>query len=169
MKTLYIIRHAKSSWSQMDLSDHDRPLNTRGKVNAPFMGRKLMEKGEHIDTFLSSTAKRAITTASCIAEAFGEKRSSIHQSSGIYHAGKRELLEHINAIDDKNDSAAIFGHNPGFTDLANYITGEWIDNIPTCGIVKIEFEVDTWAAVSGGNGRMLWFDYPKRYDEMQGL
>lgn len=169
MKTLYIIRHAKSSWRELDLSDQERPLNKRGKLNAPFMAEQLKKKEGHIDHFLSSTAKRAITTATAIAAAFGVERAAIEQSSGIYHAGRRELLEHINALDNRHASVAIFGHNPGFTDLANHLTGEWIDNIPTCGMVKVEFDVEEWGAISGDLGRLVWFDYPKRYPEMQGL
>jgi len=153
----------------MSQGDHERPLNKRGKASAPFMGQKLKEKGEQIEVFYSSTAKRALTTAVHIGEALGISPEEIHQKSEIYHAGRMGILEVINGVNDKFVSAAIFGHNPGFTDMANYLTGEWIDNIPTCGIVKIEFDVDTWEAVSGGNGRMVWFDYPKRYPEMQGL
>jgi len=168
MKTLYIIRHAKSSWKDLGIGDHDRKLNERGKLSAPFMGKKLAEKGEQIDIYLSSTAKRAFRTARYIAKAFGLKKNEIIQKNELYHAGQRDMLKMINAIHNSHNSAAVFGHNPGFTDLSNHLTGELIDNIPTCGIVKIEFEVDTWEAISGGNGRLIWFDYPKRYPEMQG-
>lgn len=167
MKTLFICRHAKSSWKDLSIGDHDRKLNERGKLNAPFMGKKLIEKNEEIDIFLSSTAKRAFRTARYIAKAFGLKKGEIGRKNELYHAGQRDILRVINGIHNSHNSAAIFGHNPGFTDLANHLSGEWIDNIPTCGIVKIEFDVDTWEAVSGGNGRMIWFDYPKRYPEMQ--
>jgi len=169
MKTLYIIRHAKSSWKDMSVGDHDRKLNDRGKVNAPFMGKKLFEKGEDIDIFLSSTAKRAFRTARYVAKAFGVKKGDVIRKNEIYHAGTRDMLRMINDIHNSHDSVSVFGHNPGFTDLANHLTSELIDNIPTCGMVKIEFDVDTWEAVSGGNGTLSWFDYPKRYPEMQGL
>lgn len=165
MKTLYLIRHAKSSWKDLSQGDFNRPLNNRGKLNAPFMGKQWKARGEEVDRFISSPAKRAITTARIITKELGSK--AIHEDEKIYHASLSELLNIINELDDHLNSVAVFGHNPGFTALAEYLSGEDIRNMPTTGMVRIDFEFDHWRMVSKETGRLIWFDYPKRYPEMQ--
>ncbi len=161
MKTLYINRHAKSSWANMGMADFDRPLNNRGENDAPMMGKRLKEKGIIPDFVLSSPANRAITTARTIATEIGYSLENIKEDRNIYHASEVSILEIIKQQDDEIASLMIFGHNPGFTDLASILSGRWFDNIPTCGIVALKFEVSKWSEVSAGNGEILFFDYPK--------
>ena len=162
MKTLYIVRHAKSSWRFPELRDFDRPLNKRGKKNAPEMGKRL--KARHIlpDLLMTSPANRAITTAREIAEKIGYPEANIRENDGIYHSSETTLLEIIKKTDNSINELMLFGHNPGFTDLANLAGDQWIDNIPTCGIVAIEFDVNSWRSIKPKSGRNLFFDYPKR-------
>lgn len=167
MKTLYINRHAKSSWKFENLNDFDRPLNSRGKMAADFMAKKLKEKGSTFDLIISSPANRALSTAEYFSDEFNYDHSHIEEAHSMYHADHGTLLTIIDNLPDKFNSVMLFGHNPGFTNLANILTGDTLGNIPTCGIVKINFEVDKWIEVIPGIGSMEFFDYPKRYKEMQ--
>jgi len=161
MKTLYINRHAKSSWDHPDLSDFDRPLNKRGLGDAPEMGKRLSDKNEGIELFVSSPANRAITTARLIAKEVGYPPEKIKEIRDIYHASARSILEIVNGFDAQYDRIIIFGHNPGFTDLTENLTGEYLGNMPTCGICKVEFHVDSWKDVGYESGVLKFFDYPK--------
>lgn len=164
MRTLFLIRHAKSSWADPGMSDFDRPLNKRGKMNAPFMGKLLAKENILPDLIISSPAKRAITTAKKIAKEINYKNENILLNEKIYEASEKTLLKIINEISDKNKTVFMIGHNPGFTALLNYLTEENISNIPTCGIVEINFEIDSWKEVSNGMGKLVRFDYPKKFD-----
>ena len=163
MKKLYLVRHAKSSWKQPELSDFERPLNKRGKRDAPFMGNILNEKGIMPDLIISSPAVRAYTTARIIAEEIGYPPEKIETNEDIYEASAGEILDIINGIEDHNNTVMIFGHNPGFTSLSNYLSGKFIDNIPTCGISIIEFDVDKWEDVVLNGGKLISFEFPKKY------
>ncbi len=162
MKTLFLVRHAKSSWKDSSIDDSDRPLNKRGKRDAPFMGELLKEKVVNPDLVISSPAKRASKTAQIIAEQIGYSKRDIIYSEEIYEASSRELLDFIKKIDDKYNSVMLFGHNPGFTMLNNFLSKQYIDNIPTCGIVALEFN-NTWKEIDKNTAKMIFFDYPKRY------
>ena len=162
MKTLYIARHAKSSWDFPELTDIDRPLNGRGNKNAPEMGQRLFKRNIKPDLLLSSPANRAFTTAQKIAQEIGYPLEEISTSQEIYHVGSGELMDIVRGQNDSINSLMIFGHNPGFTWFANSLTGENIDNIPTCGIVAIEFDVDSWSNIEAGEGKLIFFDYPKK-------
>lgn len=161
MKTLFVNRHAKSSWDHPDLSDFDRPLNKRGLKDAPEMGARLSDRNEGIELFVSSPANRAITTARLMAKEVDYPLDKIVEIPDIYHASARTLLEIVNSFDDKYNRVIIFGHNPGFTDLSENLTGEYLNNVPTCGICKIEFQVDSWKEVGFESGMLKYFDYPK--------
>lgn len=165
MKTLYLIRHAKSSWAEPDMQDFERPLNERGKKNAPFMAKTLKNKGVFPDLILSSPAKRANKTAHIFAEELNFAAKKIEMNEKIYHASVSALLKTVCAIDSKHEIVFLFGHNPGLTDFANYLTRGNIYNIPTTGIVKITFDLENWSEVSEGNGMLAMFDYPKNYAE----
>jgi phosphohistidine phosphatase len=167
MKTLFINRHAKSSWKFENLNDFDRPLNSRGRKSAEFMAKRFKERGESFDLILTSPANRAISTAEAFAEAFDYDHALIEEAHSMYHADHGTLLTIIDNMPDAFNSIILFGHNPGFTNLANVLTGETLGNIPTCGIIKIEFDVNSWEEVVPGLGEMKFFDYPKRYEEMQ--
>lgn len=146
----------------MDLSDIDRPLNKRGKRDAPFMGKILAEKGIKPDLIISSPAKRAKRTALAIAEEIGYPESKIEYDENIYESSSRELLEIVQSIDEKHNTVMIFGHNPGFTMLHNYLCTHYIDNIPTSGIVGLEFN-SGWNEISKNSATFLFFEYPKLY------
>jgi phosphohistidine phosphatase len=163
MKTLYIIRHAKSSWNYPGLSDFERPLNERGKRDAPRMGKRLKEKGVRPDLFLSSPAKRAFSTAKRIANVLGYEKEHIKTDKKLYHADDETMLEVIHGLKNKYNEVMVFGHNPGLTDFVNALmdTEHPIDNIPTSGVVCFQFQTDAWATITWGTGHLLFFDYPK--------
>lgn len=160
-KYLYLIRHAKSSWEDSSLRDFDRPLNKRGLRDAPEMGRRLAEKQVLADLMLTSPANRALTTCKLIAAEIDFPQEAIEKDDDIYHAGPSTLLDVINDIDNTWRTVLLFGHNPGFTDLANQLNGTNIDNIPTCGIVLCKFDTDSWEEIRFGSGTQLFFDFPK--------
>jgi phosphohistidine phosphatase len=164
MKTLYVIRHAKSSWDDVNLSDFDRPLNERGKRDAPRMGKRLKEKEIHPDQLISSPAKRAMSTCKRIAEVLALKKDCIKAEPALYHADADQILNVVRQINPKNDTIFIFGHNPGmteFVELMNPDKTKVIDNIPTCGVVALQFPTHDWQSVDFGKGKLLFFDYPK--------
>lgn len=163
MKKLYIIRHAKSSWSDAELNDFERPLNKRGKLNAPMMGERLKEKGVMADIIISSPAKRAKSTAEMIAKEIGYEKKVLFDEN-IYESSVDELRKILTALDDKNSTVFLVGHNPELNMLVDYYV-KFYENIPTCGVVKIEFECDKWANIEPKNAKLISFDYPKNSDE----
>ena len=162
MKTLFIVRHAKSSWDDHTLADIDRPLNGRGKRDAPEMGRRLKNRSVLPDLMISSTAKRARKTARKIAGEIGYDKNDIILLDSLYHAGVSSIHQLIKQTQEYVDTLMIFGHNPGFTDFANFIARTEIYNIPTCGIVQIRFDTTSWQEVDPSNSKLIDFDYPKK-------
>lgn len=163
MKTLYLVRHAKSSWSDTSLMDWQRPLNKRGKRDAPFMGKLIAEKGIRPNALVTSTAVRAYTTAEAFASAFGYDKESIVYDNDLYGASVMELMNIVNNLDDDWDVAMLFGHNMTYTDFANVYATPALDNVPTTGVVAIQFKVDLWEEVTRKNGQFLFFEYPRKY------
>ena len=161
MKKLFIVRHAKSSWDHPELDDYDRPLNKRGKRNAPEMGQRLANRKVKPDAMVTSPAKRAAATARRIAEQISFPVSDIQKEAMLYHGSVTNMINVIQATSDAVDSLMIFGHNPGLTDLANRLSGSDIYNIPTCGIVEIEFSVAHWKEIELSTGKLVTFDFPK--------
>jgi phosphohistidine phosphatase len=161
MKTLILVRHAKSDWSHEGLSDIERPLNDRGRKDAPEMAKRLRKKGLKIDLFLSSPAKRAFRTARFFAEEFDVKKDDIQVEKKLYGAMPNQFEEVIASLKDKDDIIAIFSHNPGITDFANSLCEVRTDNIPTCGMFAVQADVDSWAAFAKAEKKFLFYDYPK--------
>ena len=161
MKHLFIVRHAKSSWDSPGLDDYDRPLNGRGKKNAPEMGQRLANRKVTPDVMITSPAKRAYTTAKKIAGKISFPKADIRKEPLFYHGSTRDMLSVLQSISDSIETLMIFGHNPGLTDLTNFLSGSDIYNIPTCGIAEIEFDVSSWTKVGGDTGNLVTFDYPK--------
>ncbi len=162
-KTLFLIRHAKSSWDNISLSDFERPLNERGKIDAPKMASRLKKRNIEIDSFISSPAKRAKKTAEYFIKEFGEKADDIILVSALYDAGTNNFSDTIKDIDDKYKSAAIFSHNPGITAFANQLIDKAnIDNMPTCSVFAIKADVEKWKDFSRAKKEFLFFDYPKK-------
>lgn len=164
-KKLLIIRHAKSDWADINLSDFDRPLNKRGKKNAPEMAKRLVKRGLFPKQLVSSPALRAMTTAEYFAKELGIKKSEILKDPEIYEALTQSLLDTINHLDDRSDLTALFGHNPGITQLVNDLCNSNIYNIPTCGMALIRFPFDHWEMVSRGTGELIFFDYPRNEED----
>lgn len=161
MKTLILVRHAKSSWKDDSLADRDRPLNRRGKRDAPEMGRRLAARGGAPDLIVSSPAVRALTTARMIAEAVGYPEAAIREDERLYLAAATELLEAIRGLDDGHDRVFLFGHNPGLTELVNELSKPAVENVPTCGVVELRLTADRWVDVSPETVRRANFDTPK--------
>lgn len=162
VKNLFLVRHAKSDWSNPGQKDFDRELNSRGVSDAPRMGRKLYELGVKPELVISSPAARATLTAEYISEQLHYDSEKILLNEEVYEASVRSLLAVINAIPDHYNNVLMVGHNPAFTYIAESLTKQPIDNIPTCGIVHIEFNIDSWMEVSGGTGNLKWFIFPKK-------
>lgn len=163
MKNLVVVRHAKSSWDEPALSDIDRPLNHRGKRDAPLMGGILQARGLVPDRILSSPAKRARKTARLIAKEIGYDAEAIDIRDSLYMDGVPALMALIQGLNDAWERVYLIGHNPDLTELVNRLTDENIENVPTCGIASIEFDVDSWLHIMVGSGRLALFDYPKRH------
>ncbi|MCF6310176.1 MAG: histidine phosphatase family protein [Sulfurimonas sp.] len=162
MKKLYIIRHAKSSWKDMELDDYNRPLNKRGKANAPFMGSILKKQKVQPDIIISSPVLRAKTTAKIIAKEVKYSKKIVFRDD-MYESSPSRLHKILTKIDDKHSIAFLFGHNPELNMLAeNYV--DFDENIVTCGVVEIEFDCNKWIDISAKNATLVSFDYPKKYN-----
>ena len=161
MKELILVRHAKSSWKDSSLGDRERPLNNRGERDAPEMGARLARRKQRPDLMVSSPAVRALETARIIAGKLGYPRKDIEVEERLYGAGLAELLDAIRNTDDSVAMLVLFGHNPGLTELANHLGPRLIPNLPTCGVLHLEFEADTWSVVGHARGNEVLFDYPK--------
>lgn len=162
MKRLYLVRHAKSSWKDPELDDFDRPLNKRGKRDAPFMGQRLSEANVRPDLIISSPAKRAAKTAKIIAAQIAYPLKKIQWIESLYAAGTLILLQILREIDDSAEQAMLVGHNPGLTLLAELLTSEAVDNIPTSGVFALDLDLGSWTQAGEGNGIPVFFDYPKK-------
>ena len=162
MRTLYLIRHAKSSWGNPGLRDFDRPLNDRGLHDAPKMAQLLSEAGIKPDMLVSSPAKRALTTALFFAEALNIDAAEVVRELSIYEAIPTEILRIISDLPESAQTAVLFGHNPTFTEVANrFVENDFIDNIPTCGIVKINSTATSWREFYEGNSKVTACYFPK--------
>src|SRR5688572_15073277 len=163
MKTVVFIRHAKSSKKTKKLRDIERPLSKRGMKDAPLMSRVL--KNTHLvpQVIMSSPAERAIKTAQLIGQEFDFTPSTIVSDPNLYMESKSSLLNTIKQFDNRYDTIFVVSHNPGLTDLVNYLSLETIDNIPTCGAIAIQVDSESWDELDMGNGKMLFFETPKQH------
>ncbi len=163
MKILYLVRHAKSSWDDPSLDDFDRPLNKRGKEDAPTMGKRL--KGLEIlpDLIISSPAARAAKTANKIAKQLGYSKKKISWLDSLYHASSQELLRIVQSTSPAVEMLMLFGHNPGLTDFANGLGDEKVENIATTGVYALQLEVNDWQQVKANHqAKVLFYEYPKK-------
>lgn len=163
MKKLYIVRHAKSSWEDFQINDFDRPLNTRGLNDAQMMGKKFKELGFISQFIISSSANRALTTARILSDNMAINAAKIIESKDLYLAEPSSMIKLINESKNEINSLMLVGHNPGMTQLINYLTGENLYNLPTCALSGIQFDVDDWKALSVGLGKQFAYEYPKKY------
>jgi len=163
MKTLYLIRHAKSSWKDIDLKDYERPLNKRGLRDAPFMASLLQQDNILPELIISSPAIRAYNTAIIFAEIMGYDIKKIEQHKRLYEADIDDFVNVISPINDEIKTLFIFSHNPGITLFNNWLADKRIDNIPTTGIVRLELKIKKWENISFDCGKLITFDFPKKY------
>ncbi len=165
MKTVYYSRHAKSSWEYLNLKDIHRPLNKRGKQDAPLMAKqlKLLLKGQKINAILSSTSQRTRETLIPFAETFGISADKVVFDPSLYLADADYLVEALFQLSDEFDSVLLFAHNPGITDLASRIASFPVDNVPTCGLFQVEFAANSWTEVQVPKSKMGFFTFPKMY------
>jgi len=161
MKTLILVRHAKSSWDDPSISDFDRPLNDRGKKDAPEMAERLKDKGLKIDLFVSSPAKRARKTARIFAKEFGVEKEDIKLVEDLYMASPSVFSVVVEGLNNKAATVALFSHNPGITEYASSLTNVRIDNMPTCSVFAAQASVDKWSEFEAAEKSFLFFDYPK--------
>jgi phosphohistidine phosphatase len=159
MKRLYLVRHAKSDWIDASLPDIERPLNDRGRVDAPKMAKTLVSKSYIPDLIITSPAVRAKTTADYFIAAYQNVPSEL--DSKLYHADIDDIINTCIHIDDKNNSIMIFCHNPGITYFANVICDANIDNVPTTGVLVIDVDTPTWENLDMSKLTLIDFLYPK--------
>ena len=163
MKTLTIVRHAKSSWDHPGLSDRERPLNKRGEHDAPLMGQRLLEHGIRPSLIISSPATRAWATARIIAAAITYPLEFLQREKSLYHASVDAILDVIVAQDPGFNSLLVVGHNPGLTEFANYLSPGVTDNLPTAGVVSVEIDQDDWDLFARPPTQLQLYDYPKKH------
>ncbi|MBM9535484.1 SixA phosphatase family protein [Desulfobulbus alkaliphilus] len=161
-KQLLICRHAKSSWRDASLSDIQRPLNKRGERDAPEMGRRLARRGIRPDLIMTSPAVRAKITAEHYAAQLGYPLPRLRVHADQYAAAPATLLNLVQTLDPGLVTVLMVGHNPESTILANMLGNLGIANIPTSGIVALEFPVVSWGEITEGTGFLHFFDYPKK-------
>ena len=159
MKTLLLVRHAKSSWGDQTLPDHERPLNHRGRRDAPRAGARLRERGVVPDAIVTSTAVRARSTAVILAEALGLGSGRIVEDDRLYGATPDGLLDLIRALDDESASVMLVGHNPEIGELASRLSDE-IADMPTCAVAEIRFDIAGWAEVGAAPPVEVLYDAP---------
>jgi phosphohistidine phosphatase len=164
MKTLTLVRHAKSSWSDPSLSDRQRPLNKRGKHDAPVMGRRIAKHGIRPSLIICSPATRAWATAKIIAREISYPLEFLQREDGLYHASVDDFLDVIVAQDNEFNSMMVVGHNPGMTDFANFLSPGLTHNLPTAGVVSVEIDQDHWNLYERPKTRLRVHDYPKKTD-----
>jgi phosphohistidine phosphatase len=161
LKNIYIVRHAKSSWSHIGLHDFDRPLNKRGLRSAPFMAKKLFDFGAHLNLILSSPSKRTRATAEYFSEQFGCKMEPI---KNLYHGDVEDIMEALFSLGPEINSVGIIAHNPGITYFANEISDQTIDNVPTCGVLVCSVNSHTsWQDLLIQDIKLKQFINPKMY------
>jgi phosphohistidine phosphatase len=164
MKSLTIVRHAKSSWEERGLSDRERPLNKRGNRDAPIMGQRVAAAGIRPSQIISSPAVRAWTTARIFARELGYPVEFLQREDGLYLASLDNLLDVIATQDSGFNNLMLFGHNPGLTDLVNYLVPGLTNNLPTAGVVSVDLDCDDWMLYDKPPTELILHDYPKKCD-----
>jgi len=163
-RQLFLIRHAKSSWSDSSLRDIERPLNKRGNRDASFMAELLKEKNIKPDLILSSSSVRTRSTAQYFVDQLMKAHQAFKIESRLYEASASTILNVINGTPVNVSVLMLFGHNPGLTSLHNFISAHYIDNIPTCGICCYSISAD-WRQIKEKSCELEYFEYPKKYFE----
>lgn len=164
MKQLIIVRHAKSDWGDENLKDIDRPLNERGYSDAYMLSNWFFTHHELPQLIVSSDATRALSTAMIFSRALGIPSERMLIESKIYESTADTLKKVISNFDDAAHSVMLFGHNPGITSLVNELSNDlFFDNIPTCGIISIQFDMNSWKEIESLKGQLVFQQFPKEY------
>lgn len=165
MKYLLLLRHAKSSWKNLRLSDHDRPLNKRGKRTVPIMGQRLANKDHLPQHIISSTARRAYDTACIVANEINYNEGRIETNRNLFHSWPDDMCDVISHCDDSINKLMLVGHNPGMTMLGNQLLkSNRFENIPTAGLVTISIKINQWQEILNHDSiacQLVDYDYPK--------
>ncbi len=161
MKKLTLIRHANSNWKHPGLSDHDRPLNKKGEMDASEMGRRFSEHGARLDKIYASTAMRARTTALKFLDAMKLDDSHMELEDELYLASKEMMLGFISDLEHDDAEIAIVGHNPGMSDLAKHLSQMDVGDMPTCCVIELSYDVNSWPEVPAASPATVWQDYPQ--------
>ena len=164
MKTLLLIRHAKSSWSEARQPDFERTLTDSGKSDARLMALRVKEKSLKITLFVSSPAKRARKTAKIFMEEFGERKENLLTIPSLYQASVKDFYRVVENLAPKEETAAIFAHNPGITDFINSLECSPVYNMPTCAVFALKIKTTDWKEMEVADKEFLFFDYPKSRD-----
>lgn len=161
MKTLTIVRHAKSSWDDASLRDRERPLNSRGKRDAPMMGKRIAAAGIRPSLIVSSPAVRAWKTARAVARALSYPPEFLQREDDLYMASLDDILDVVSGQDNQFNNLMIVGHNPGLTSFANFLSPGLTNNLPTAGVVCVSIDRDDWVLHSRPKTELVLYDYPK--------
>ncbi len=161
MKSILFGRHAKSSWDDFSVKDHDRTLNKRGFKDAKIMGEELSKMKNIPDLIITSSAKRAKLTAEIYTDFL--KNIRLETDKNLYLAPSYLFIKTANKLDEKYNSVLMIAHNPGITEIANEFSDSFIGNIPTSGIFKVDFDVDKWNEISTYNGKIDFLIFPKMF------
>lgn len=161
MKTLYIVRHAKSSWEYDGINDIDRPLKKRGIKDAYLVSAVLQKKIERPDVFVASCANRALHTAMIFSYSFNYPLANLKISKSLYSFSDGYLIKTVKALDDSFDSAIIFSHDHGISDFVNKFGNEVVNHVPTCGVIGIKFENNHWKNIK--SGKTFLTEFPENY------
>ena len=164
MKTLYLVRHAKSSWANANTGDFDRPLNERGLKSATLMAALLKEKKVLPEMIVTSPANRAITTADIFCDTLEFPKVLIQRRIEIYEGGTGNLLNIVQQLPDSGKTVMLFGHNPTITEFSNLLSGHHIDSMVTCSVARIDMAVESWKDAAKNTGKLVWYEFPKKHD-----
>ncbi|RAK68275.1 SixA phosphatase family protein [Hymenobacter edaphi] len=165
MKILYLMRHAKSSWNFDGLSDKERPLNNRGRTDAPQMGQALAARNLQLDLLVSSPAVRALSTAALVAKELNYPPERIQVLDGVYEADLDRLVGLVQELPDEANSVLLVGHNPTITDTVNYLSPSAVHEMTTAAVVCLHFQTDRWADVHRHNAELYFVDSPKNHED----
>lgn len=165
MKRLTLIRHAKSSWNYPELTDFERPLNGRGRRDAPAMALRIARKLGMPDLWVSSPASRAITTARLFTEALAVPATDLLLNSDVYDADIEQLLDVLATLPARAHRVWLFGHNPGLSELSQWLSPGAPTHLPTCAAVGFDLSIESWSALKPGIGRLVAHLYPKQASE----
>jgi phosphohistidine phosphatase len=164
MKTLLLVRHAKSSWDDPSLPDFERKLNDRGKSDAKMMAKKIKEKEIKIDLFVSSPAKRAKKTAKIFMKEFDAKEKNLLILPSLYEASVQNFYDAVESLDDKENTVTLFAHNPGITEFINSLQCSSVYEMPTCAVFAAKIKTKEWKNFREAEKEFLFFDYPKKHE-----